>query len=130
MIKLESKPQRPATIDAYIADFPQEIQAILEEIRNIIKHAAPEAKEKISYQMPTFTLNGNLLHFAAYKNHIGLYPLPSGVEEFKEELAAYKTSTGSIQFPLDQPIPYDLIRRIAIFRVEENETRAAKKQKK
>jgi uncharacterized protein YdhG (YjbR/CyaY superfamily) len=107
-------------IDEYIADFPEETQKILTEIRNLIKQITPEAEETISYMMPTFKLNGVLLHFAAYQNHIGLYALPSGNEAFKEELKKYKTGKGSIQFPLNQAIPYDLITNIVKFRVDEN----------
>lgn len=108
------------TIDEYIMQFTPEIQAILQEIRRIIKEAAPEAEEKISYQMPTFFLNGNLVHFAAFKNHIGFYPAPSGIEAFSEELKIYKGAKGSVQFPLNQPMPLELIRRITIYRVTEN----------
>lgn len=107
------------TINAYIRSFPPETQAILEQIRGIIREAAPKAKEAISYGMPTFKLNGNLVHFAAFKKHIGLYPTPSGTDTFKIELLPYKSGKGSIQFPLDQPIPYDLIRKIVTFRVTE-----------
>jgi uncharacterized protein YdhG (YjbR/CyaY superfamily) len=120
----------PKTIDEYIADFPREIQAILEKIRVTIKKAAPEAEEKISYQMPTFTLKGNLVHFAAFKNHIGFYPTPSGTEEFRKELSVYKGGKGSIRFPLDQPIPYDLIDKIVKFRVKENLEREEARGKK
>lgn len=119
-----------SNIDEYIALFPEEIQEILTEIRNIIKENAPGASEKISYQMPTFFLNGNLIHFAAFKNHIGLYPTPTGIDAFKEELSKYKGAKGSVQFPLDQPIPYDLIRRIVIYRVEESAKNAEAKLKK
>ena len=108
------------TIDEYIEQYPEEIQKILQQIRSVIQEVAPDASEKISYQMPTFYLQGNLVHFAAFKTHIGFYPVPSGIENFKEELSQYKGGKGSVQFPLDQPIPYDLIRRITIFRVEEN----------
>jgi len=118
------------SIDEYIASFPSEIQDLLAKLRQTIKEAAPEAEEKISYQMPTFALHGNLVHFAAYKNHIGFYPAPRGIEAFKEELASYKGAKGSVQFPLDRPLPYDLIRRIVIFRVQENRERAASKRKK
>ena len=104
-------------IDGYIASFPQETQEILEKIRVTIRNAAPEAEEAIKYQMPTFVLYGNLVHFAAYKNHIGFYPVPTGIEKFKEALSVYKTGKGSVQFPLDQPIPYDLISKIVAFRV-------------
>ena len=107
------------TIEGYIAGYPEEIRLILEELRQVIKEEAPDATEKISYQMPTFYLNGNLVHFAAQKNHIGFYPAPSGVAAFKEELTDYKTSKGSIQFPLTKPIPYEIVRKIVRFRVEE-----------
>jgi uncharacterized protein YdhG (YjbR/CyaY superfamily) len=108
------------SIDEYIESFPQETQKILKEIRATIKAAAPQAEEKISYQMPTFFLNGNLIHFAAFKNHIGLYPTPSGTEAFKEEIAKYKAAKGSIQLPIDEPMPLKLISRIVKFRVTEN----------
>lgn len=109
------------TIDAYIAAFPDAVQKKLTKIRATIKKAAPKAEEKISYGMPTFALNGkNLIHFAAFKNHIGLYPTPNGIEAFKKELSAYKGAKGSVQFPLDEPIPYDLISRIVKFRVQKN----------
>jgi uncharacterized protein YdhG (YjbR/CyaY superfamily) len=117
---MEPKSNSPESIDAYIALFPAEIQQKLQQIRAVIKQAAPEASEKISYQMPTFYLNGNLVHFAAFKHHIGFYPAPSGIENFNEELAMYKTSKGAIQFPLDKPIPFDLVRAIVEFRVAEN----------
>lgn len=107
-------------IDNYIVQFPEDVQVLLNEIRKVIKEAAPEATEKISYQMPTFYFHGNLVHFAAYKKHIGFYPAASGIEAFKEEIAAYKWAKGSVQFPLDKPIPYDLIRRITAYRVAEN----------
>jgi uncharacterized protein YdhG (YjbR/CyaY superfamily) len=117
---MEPKSNSPESIDAYIALFPAEIQQKLQQIRAVIKQAAPEASEKISYQMPTFYLNGNLVHFAAFKHHIGFYPAPSGIEIFNEELAMYRTSKGAIQFPLDKPIPFDLVRAIVEFRVAEN----------
>jgi uncharacterized protein YdhG (YjbR/CyaY superfamily) len=107
------------TIDEYIDTFPQDIQAILQKMRLAIHEAAPEATEAISYQMPTFKLKGNLVHFAAAKNHIGFYPTPSGIERFKVELSNYKTSKGAVQFPLDKPIPYDLVKKIVSFRVGE-----------
>lgn len=107
-------------IDEYIAKAPSEVQGILRKIRATVRKAAPEAVEKISYQMPTFALNGkNLVHFAAFKNHVGLYPTPSGTEKFKKELSKYAGGKGSIRFPLDQPIPYDLIEKIVKFRVNE-----------
>lgn len=117
------------TIDEYIAGFPEDIREILEKVRETIRQAAPDATEKISYQMPTFYLNGNLVHFAAFKKHIGLYPAPSGVEAFQKELAPYVKAKGSIQFPLDKPIPYDLIARITAFRVQENIMKSEKGKK-
>ncbi len=119
----------PKDIDTYIAGFPDDVQDILQNIRNVIKNAAPDAQEAISYQMPTFKLKGNLVHFAAFKNHIGFYPIPSGIEAFQEALSAYKQGKGSVQFPLDQPMPYDLIGRIVEFRVKENLAKAAAKSK-
>jgi uncharacterized protein YdhG (YjbR/CyaY superfamily) len=109
---MEHKKVRWDSVDAYIASFPPETQKLLETIRVTIKAAAPEAEEKISYQMPTFALKGNLVHFAAWKDHIGFYPTPSGLEEFREELSKYNGAKGSIQFPLGQPLPLDLITRI------------------
>jgi uncharacterized protein YdhG (YjbR/CyaY superfamily) len=109
-----------STIDEYIHLQSPDIQVILEAIRTVIKEAVPDATEKISYQMPTFYLNGNLVHFAAYKNHIGLYPAPSAITFFQEELSVYKGAKGSVQFPLSQPLPYELIRKIAVFRADEN----------
>ena len=106
-------------IDQYIATFSKDIQMILQQIRETIREVAPEATEAISYQMPTFKLKGNLVHFAAYKKHIGFYPTPNGISGFKEELSKYPTSKGAVQFPLDRPIPYDLIRRIVKYRVDE-----------
>jgi uncharacterized protein YdhG (YjbR/CyaY superfamily) len=108
------------TIDEYIKTFPADIQIILEKMRQTIRKAAPEAVEVISYHMPAFKLNGILVYFAAYKNHIGFYPTSSGIEAFKEELAAYKWSKGAVQFPLDKPIPFALVKRIVIFRVKGN----------
>jgi len=116
-----------ATIDEYIAGFPEDIQKKLQEIRATIKSAAPDAQEKISYQMPTFYLEGNLVHFAAHTSHIGFYPAPSGIEAFKNELAAYKNSKGAVQFPINEPLPLDLIRRITKYRVVENLKRAEEK---
>ena len=108
------------TIDEYIATFPTEVQKLLQEMRATIRAAAPEAQEKISYQMPTFYLKGNLVHFAAHQKHIGFYPAPSGIEAFQAELAVFKGAKGSVQFPIDQPLPLDLVRRIVEFRVAEN----------
>lgn len=121
---------KPYNIDDYIASFPKEVQESLEALRATIREAAPEAEEAISYRMPTFKLEGNLVHFAAYKNHIGFYPTPSGIEEFQQELSAYKGAKGSLQFPLDQPLPLDLIGKIVKYRVTENLERAKAKSKK
>ena len=119
------------SIDEYIAAFPADIQKILQEIRAVIKAAAPKAEEKIGYQMPTFTLNGgNLVHFAAFKNHIGFYPTPSGIEAFQKELSVYKGAKGSVQFPIDKPMPLKLISRIVKFRVAENIKKAKTKSGK
>jgi uncharacterized protein YdhG (YjbR/CyaY superfamily) len=109
-----------STISEYIKTFPPDIQIILEKMRQTIREAAPGAVEAISYRMPTFKLNGNLVHFAAFKDHIGFYPVPSGIESFRKELAPYITGKGTVQFPLDQPIPYDLVKNVVIFRVKEN----------
>lgn len=108
------------TIDEYIYMFPKNVQKILFKLRQVINKAAPEAKEAISYQIPTFKLNGNLVHFAGYKNHIGFYPTPSGIRAFQNELIIYETSKGTVKFPLDKPIPYDLIEKIVVYRVKEN----------
>ena len=120
----------PKNIDEYIAGFPVDVQKLLEKVRTTIRKAAPKAEETISYQMPTFTLNGNLVHFAAYRNHIGFYPAPRGIEKFKKELSAYEGGKGSARFPLDKPIPYGLIGRIVKFRVANNLERAAARAKK
>ncbi|NMB54439.1 MAG: hypothetical protein GYA15_07020 [Leptolinea sp.] len=114
------------TVDVYIAGFPEDIRLKLQEIRRVIHETAPQATEKISYQMPTFYLNGNLVHFAAFKNHIGFFPAPTGLEAFKEEIAAYPNSKGGVQFPYDRPIPFDLIRRIVEFRAAENLKKSGK----
>jgi uncharacterized protein YdhG (YjbR/CyaY superfamily) len=116
----------PATIDEYISRFPDNVQKILKKIRSLIKKSAPQATEKISYQMPAFYLNGNLVYFAAFAKHIGFYPTAGGISAFKTEIAPFKWAKGTIQFPLDKPIPYDLIRRIVQYRVEENLTKKAK----
>jgi uncharacterized protein YdhG (YjbR/CyaY superfamily) len=119
-----------ASIDDYISTFTPEVQEKLETLRKVINESAPEAEEKISYQMPTFALHGNLVHFAAYKNHIGFYPAASGIEAFKHELSEYKGAKGSIQFPIDKPIPYQLISRIVKYRTAENIKQAENKLKK
>lgn len=119
----------PGDIDEYIAGFPHDLREKLEEIRAVIRKAAPGATEKISYRMPTFVLEGNLVHFAAYEHHIGFYPTPSAIEQFSEQLSAYKGGKGSVQFPLDQPVPYDLVREIVAFRVRENLETAERKRR-
>jgi uncharacterized protein YdhG (YjbR/CyaY superfamily) len=114
------------SIDEYIAEFPPETQKVLRELRALIKASAPDATEKISYAMPTFDLNGrHLVHFAGYGKHVGFYPVPGGIEAFREELKPYKSGKGSAQFPLDRPMPTDLIRRIVEFRVRENTRKAS-----
>ena len=120
----------PRNIDEYIAGFPGDVQKRLEKIRTTIRKAAPAAEEAIKYRMPTFTLNGNLVHFAAYKNHIGFYPAPMGIETFKDELSVYEGGKGSVRFPLDKPIPFGLIGRIVKFRVKNTLERAEAKAKK
>jgi uncharacterized protein YdhG (YjbR/CyaY superfamily) len=117
------------TIDEYIAGFPEEIQKKLKELRAVIKETVPEATEKISYQMPTFYLNGNLVHFAAFTKHIGFYPAPTGLEAFKDEIAQYPHSKGAVQFPLNKPIPFDLVRQIVVYRISENAKKASVKIK-
>ncbi|GKU24973.1 iron chaperone [Clostridium folliculivorans] len=121
------------SIDEYILNCPQEVQEVLKNLRKVIKEAAPEATEKISYQMPTFFLHGNLVHFAAFKNHIGFYPTSSGIEAFQNELTGYKNSKGAVQFPKSEPLPYELISRMVKYRVVENikkaEERVIKKKK-
>jgi len=118
------------SIDEYITAFPEDVQQKLKEIRATIKAAAPDAEEKISYQMPTFFLEGNLVHFAAYINHIGFYPTPSAIQVFQQELSAYKSSKGAVQFPLDQPLPNELVAEIVKFRVQENLEKTATKKKR
>jgi uncharacterized protein YdhG (YjbR/CyaY superfamily) len=118
------------TIDQYIAEFPEDIQKRLQEIRATIRKAAPEAKEGIKYAIPTFMLNGNLVHFAAYKNHIGFYPTPSGIEAFTKELAPYAAGKGTIQFPLDKPTPLALVSKVVKYRIKEMETKTKSKSKK
>jgi uncharacterized protein YdhG (YjbR/CyaY superfamily) len=120
----------PGDIDEYISRFPKKVQVILGKIRRIIKKAAPDAEETIKYQIPTFVLNGNLVHFAAFEHHIGFYPTPSGITEFKEELSAYKSAKGSVQFPIDTQIPFNLIERIVKFRIQETREKTAAKSKK
>jgi uncharacterized protein YdhG (YjbR/CyaY superfamily) len=118
----------PKNIDEYIASFSPEVQSILKKVRSTIRKAAPEALEKISYQIPTFALNGNLIHFAAFKNHIGLYPPVKGDEKLKADVAPYAGEKGNLKFPLDEPIPYGLISRVVKFRVKEQAARARPKR--
>ena len=128
-MKKKAEKPIPKDIDEYIARFPRDVREILENIRVTIRTAAPAAEEKISYQMPTFFLDGNLVHFAVWKNHVGFYPTPSATERFHKELALYKGAKGSVQFPLDEPMPYSLIGKIVKFRVKENMDKAAKSKK-
>ena len=115
----DAQPQ-PATVDDYIAAFPDDVQAKLQAVRDAIREIAPDAEEAIKYQLPTFVLRGkNLVHFGGFKHHIGFYPTPSGTDRFQAEIAGYKHAKGSIQFPLNEPIPFDLIREITTFRVAE-----------
>ena len=118
------------TIDEYIADFPPDVQAILKKLRATIRKAAPNAEEAMKYRLPTFVLNGNLVHFGAFKKHIGFYATPTGNEKFQKELSVYEGAKGSVQFPLDKPIPYDLVSRMVKFRVKENLEKEAAKRKK
>ena len=117
---MRAKQAAPKNIDDYIATFPKDVQAKLQKIRATIQKAAPKAEEAIKYQIPTFTLNGNLVHFAAFKNHIGFYPAPSGIEAFKKELAPYETGKGTLRFSLDEPIPFALITKVVKYRVKKN----------
>jgi uncharacterized protein YdhG (YjbR/CyaY superfamily) len=119
---------KPESIDSYISSFPKDIQKHLEDIRATIKQAAPEAEEAIKYAMPTFVLNGNLVHFAAYQHHIGFYPAPEALEFFKDLLSEYKSSKGAVQFPLDKPMPLDIISEIVVFRVRQNLSKSKKKK--
>lgn len=121
--------QGPQSIDEYIAGFPHDVQLLLQQLRTIIKRIAPDAAEAIRYQIPTFVLNGNLVHFAAFKNHIGFYPTPSGIEAFKEELAPYESAKGSVKFPIDKPIPFDLIADIVRFRAIEARARSTARKR-
>ena len=117
----------PANIDEYIAGFPSDTQKILQRIRKTIRKAAPDAEEAISYAIPAFKLNGNLIFFAAYKNHISVYPAPRAAAQFKKELAQYEGGKGTVQFPHDQPLPLDLVTKITKFRVKQQEAGKAKK---
>lgn len=127
---MEENKNTPATIDEYIRQFPADVQERLQALRKVINEAAPDAEEKISWAMPTFVLHGNLVHFAAFKNHIGLYPAPSGIEAFENELSEYKRTKGGIQFPFSKPLPYELVSKIVKYRVVENTQMAQDKLKK
>lgn len=113
-----------AAVDAYLAGFPEEVRQVLEQVRAAIRAAAPDAQETIKYGLPTFVLHGNLVHYGGFKQHVGFYPVPSGIEAFRAELARYPQGKGSVRFPLDEPMPLDLIARIVRYRVEENARRA------
>jgi len=126
MKSASSASRPPPDIDAYIAGFPRDVQAMLQQIRGTIRKAAPDAEEAIRYQIPTFVQDGNLVHFAAFKSHIGFYPTPAGIEAFKEELSRYPSAKGSVRFPLDEPMPLKLIERIVKFRVKSQGARAPK----
>jgi uncharacterized protein YdhG (YjbR/CyaY superfamily) len=116
---MKASQEFPGSIDEYIAGFPADVQAILQQIRITIRKAAPGAAEAIKYRMPTFVLNGNLVHFAAFKNHIGFYPTPSAIEAFKGELSSFESAKGSVQFPINKPMPFRLIEKMVRFRVKE-----------
>ena len=127
---MTSDKSKPKNIDGYIASHPANVREMLEKLRTTIKKAAPKAEETINYAIPTFILEGNLVHFAAFKNHIGFYPAPSGIEAFKKELSVYEGAKGSIKFPIDKPLPVALIGKIVKFRVKENLKKAKAKSKK
>lgn len=123
---MDNAKQAPTTIDEYIAQFPDDVQERLQTMRATIHAAAPDATEAIAYGMPTFRFNGNLVHFGAFKSHIGFYPTPNGLDEFKARLAVYKGAKGSVQFPFDQPLPLELVTDIVKFRLEENSQKKKK----
>lgn len=127
-MKNTSNTTNPKSISEYISNFPDQVQVMLEELRKTIREAAPEAEETINYAIPTFTLNGNLVHFAAYKNHIGFYPAPSGIEAFQSALSGYTMAKGSVQFPIDKTLPLDLISKIVTFRRQENLSKEKKRK--
>ena len=127
---MDTKTTKPQDIDAYIADFPQNVQVLLEQIRSTIHKAAPEAEEAMAYGIPTFKLKGNLVHFGGFKHHIGFYPAPMGLKEFEKELSGYKGAKGSVQFPINQPLPLDLVTKIVEYRVKTLLKKADSKQKK
>ncbi len=125
---MEKSKKNPATIDEYIAGFPKHIQAILEKMRLAIKKTAPQAEETINYGIPTFTQQGNLVHFGGFKNHVGFYPAPSGIKAFEKELSVYEGAKGSIKFPIHKQLPLSLITKIVKFRVKENLEKANAKK--
>jgi uncharacterized protein YdhG (YjbR/CyaY superfamily) len=127
---VKDKRTAPKDIDEYIAGFPSDVRPILEKVRATIRKAAPQAQEKIGYGIPTFTLSGNLVHFAGYEKHIGFYPAASGIAKFKRELSGFKSAKGSVQFPLGEPVPYGLIGKIVKFRVAENSGKTVRARKK
>jgi uncharacterized protein YdhG (YjbR/CyaY superfamily) len=128
---MKTKSLSPSTIDEYISGFPGDVQVILEKIRETIKKAAPKAEETISYGIPTFTLRDTyLIYFAAYKKHIAIYPVPAGSEEFKKEVSSYRAGKGTLRFPLDQPLPYPLIRKIVKYCLQDNLIRVETRKKK
>jgi uncharacterized protein YdhG (YjbR/CyaY superfamily) len=128
---MDASQEHGTTIDEYIATFPADVQVILEQMRQAIREAAPDATETISYRMPAFKINGqNLVYFAAFKHHIGFYPVPSGMDAFKQEISSYKQGKGSVQFPLDKPVPLGLVKKIVRFRVAENKKTGRKETKK
>jgi uncharacterized protein YdhG (YjbR/CyaY superfamily) len=122
---MKANQPQPENIDEYIAGYPESVQHVLEQVRAVIKGAAPDAQEAIKYRLPTFVLHGNLVHFGAFKNHIGFYPTPSGIEEFKKDLLAFASAKGSVQFPLDKPMPLRLIAKIVKFRVAQTRAKVA-----
>ena len=126
---MEKQTKKIRTMDEYIGSFPKDVQEKLESIRKLVAKLAPDAQEKISYQMPTFYLNGNLVHFAAFQNHIGFYPTPHGISEFQDELSKYKNGKGSVQFQLDEPLPMKLIERIVKYRIQKNRDKGGTKKK-
>jgi len=117
---MKSLTSKPTTVTEYIAGFPADVQAVLQRVRQTVREAAPDAEEVISYQIPTYKQNGALVHFAAWKNHIGFYPSPSGIKKFAKELAKYEQAKGSVRFPMEQPMPLALIKKIVAYRVKEN----------
>ncbi len=127
---MENAESPTSSIDDYADTFPPEVQRMLQQVRAVIREAAPAAVETIKYGIPTFVLSGNLVHFAAFKKHVGFYPGPSGIAAFQDEIAPYKSAKGSVQFPLEQPLPLDLIRRIVQFRVREVEEKARRGRRK